>query len=414
MSARVGRRSIAVIAAALSIAMSVTAEEVKFMQDLDLSLYGTEDQGNTSSPFARLQAPSAWTLTPALYGDYTLRFQTDSGVSGQLTASATDVPSSSFSAAIDQAWVKATFGEGWALDFGRRTLNEWKGDGYWHPSDLVNNYLSWNAIGQAAGNDSVELYGLVPFSEFNIDFNVATVFTDIVAYPSDLPLFVTAGSILYPFEIRAKAAFQSGRLPRIGASASYSLESGSIYADALWLQDNPITESFGFGTSEGSWFRYSGGFQWTFDITQSRAAQSLFLQLEYQRQDDGLDSAQFSDYFSTLQSMPLIDSHGQSAYANEAGLMSTRFFTLGQDYLFADATLGEIANAHISVSESCLLNIDDLSFALQSSLTWSPRNLFSVCLSAINVGNLAGPSYGGEALNLPISAQYQLALSRSF
>jgi hypothetical protein len=112
--------------------------------------------------------------------------------------------------------------------------------------------------------------------------------------------------------------------------------------------------------------------------------------------------------------MPLIDSHGQSAYANEAGLMSTRFFTLGQDYLFADATLGEIANAHISVSESYLLNIDDLSFALQSSLTWSPRNLFSICFSAINVGNLAGPTYGGEALNLPISAQYQLALTRSF
>jgi hypothetical protein len=414
MRRRLAHGAVAVFAAALSLAAPAAAEETKVMQGLDLSLYGTEDQGNASSPFARLQVPADWALSTALYADYTLRFRTDAGVSGQVIASVQGATSTSLTPALDQAWIKASFGEGWGLAFGRRALNDWNDGGYWHPSDVVNNYLAWGARGQAPGADSVELIGLVPFTDFNIDLNAATVLSGTVADPSDLPLFFTVGSILYPFEIRAKAAFQPGRLPVVGASARYTLQSGSIYADALWLHDEPIAGNFGYGPSSGSWFRYSAGAQWTIDITESRLANSVFIQLEYQRQDDGLDAAQTSSYFDKLAAMPLADPAQQGAYAAATGLWNGRFFSLGKDYLYADVALGEIADTHLSLSVSGLMNVDDLSFALQSSLTWSPRNLFSICLSASNFGSFSRDGAGGEALRLPLSAQYYLAFSRSF
>ena len=56
-------------------------EEVKVMQGSDFDLYGIENQGNASSPFVRFGAPADWELFPTLDADYTLRFQTPSGVS---------------------------------------------------------------------------------------------------------------------------------------------------------------------------------------------------------------------------------------------------------------------------------------------------------------------------------------------
>ncbi len=385
--------------AAIILAFSpAAAEEVKVMQGMDLSIYGIEDQGNSSSPFSRVLASPDWALSPILYADYTLRFQTPSGVSGQVIASVQGAASTSLTPAVDQAWVKATFGEGWGIAFGRRVLNDWKNGGYWNPSDVVNNYLAWGAIGQAPGKDSVELFGLLPFTDFNVDINAATVLPANAESPAGLPYYFTAGSILDPLEFRLKAAFQAGRLPYLGAAARITLQSGVVYADGLWLQDQPIASEFGVGPSTGSWFRYCAGGQWTLDISQSGLAQSLFLQVEYLRQDDGLDSGQMTSYFDG------------AAYGSDAGLWNGRFFALGRDYLYAAFSLGEIANAHIGLSAGCVLNLDELSFALQSSLTWSPRNLFSISLSATDFGGRAG----GEALMLPYAAQYSLILSRSF
>jgi hypothetical protein len=212
-SARISAR---LAAAALGVlaAFSAFGEEVKVMQGMDFSLYGNENQGNSSSLFTRLQAPADWALYPYLYTDYTLRFQTPSGVSGQMIASVQGATSTSLTPALDQAWIKASFGEGWAFAFGRRVLEDWKDGGHWNPSDVVNNYLNWGMVGQAPGSDSAELYGLLPFADLNIDLNAATVLPASVESPADLPFYFTAGTILDPFEIRIKAAFQSGRLPR--------------------------------------------------------------------------------------------------------------------------------------------------------------------------------------------------------
>ena len=385
-------------------------EEVKVMQGSDFYLYGIENQGNASSPFVRFGAPADWELFPTLYADYTLRFQTPSGVSGQVIASVLGATSTTLVPALDQAWVKATFGEGWGLAFGRRVLNDWKDGGYWNPSDVVNNYLSWGELGQAPGRDSVELFGLLPFDSLNVDVNAATVLPASAGSPADLPFYITAGSILDPVELRLKAACQSGRLPYLGGAARLTLQSGALYVDGLWLQDRPFASEFGFGASTGSWFRYCAGGNWTIDISQSRLADSLYLQAEYLRQDDGLDAGQMASYFDGLGSMPLATASDAASYGTAAETWNGRFFALGRDYLYAAFSMGEIANAHIGLSASGILDVDELSFAVQSSLTWSPRNLFSVCLSATNFGGRSG----GEASMLPYAAQYTLTLTRSF
>jgi hypothetical protein len=398
----------ALVALAFLAPIAASAEEVKVMQGMDLSFYGSEYQGNDDSPFVRLQAPADWVLLPTLYADYTLRFQTQSGVSGQMIASAQGAASTSLTPALDQAWVKASFGDGWAIAFGRRVLEDWKDGSYWNPSDLVNNYLTWGEVGQAPGKDSVELFGLLPLADLDIDLNAATALPASIGSPADLPYYLTAGSILDPLEVRLKAAFQSGRHPCIGAAARWSLQSGEIYADGIWLRDQPIASRFGLGDPTGSWFRYSAGGRWTFDISPSKLAQTLYLQAEYLRQDDGLDASQMSGYFGDLSSLSLPAS--ETSYVAEAGIWNGRFLALGQDYAYCVISIGEIANDHIGLTEGCVLNLDELDFAIASTVSWSPRNLFSISFTATNFGGKAG----GESSMLPYQAEYSLCLARSF
>ena len=409
------RRAARAIAAAMALAWpsATSAEEIKVMQGMDFSAAGTEYQGNASSPFARLPPVNDWNLDAYTYSKYSLRFQ-GTGASGQVVASAQGGPSAPFALSVDQAWIKASFGEGWALAFGRRYL-KWKDGGFWHPSDVVNNYLSWSAAGaalgaQAPGRDTVELIGLLPFMDFNLDISAATALAPSLANPGELPYYFQVGSILYPLELKAKAAVQSGFSPLVGASANVSLESGSLYADALWLQDRPIAAQFELGPSSGSWFRYCAGASWTFSFKSTPLAQSLFLQVEYLRQDDGLTSSQMTGYFDGLAALPIAQQADQAAYGAEAGKWNGRFFALGRDYAYAAFSISEIAQAHIGLSAGCVANLNSLSFAVQSSLTWSPRYLMSICLSTTNYLGSAG----GEAFALPISGQYSLTLSRSF
>jgi hypothetical protein len=415
------RPRVSPIAIAMALCLAgAFADETKVIQGMYLSLSGTETRGNGSSPFARLpvytdyvyaalrERPD-WNLDSYSYSDYSLRFSTRE-LSGQVQASAQGGPGSDFALSIDQAWIKATLGEGWGIAFGRREL-KWKDGGNWNPSDVVNNYLSWGATGQAQGRDSVELFGLLPFMDFNLDLSAAAALRSGVSDPLELPCYFAVGSILYPLELRAKAALQSGYRPRLGASARLSLSSGELYADGLWLGDNPIAHNFDAASaSVGSWFRCCGGADWTFDLSASKLASAISLRLEYLRQDDGLSVGQLGKYFDTLSSFDLASSSGPSDYVREAALWNGRFFALGRDYAFLGFSLSEIAQEHLSLSCGCDMNLDDLSFALQSSLSWSPKNLFTICLSAAEYGGKAG----GEALMLPYEAQYSLSLSRSF
>ena len=142
-------QAVAIAALALVLPRACSAEEIRVLQGMNLSAAANEYQGNTTSPFSRLPAAKDWNLDAYTYSSYSLRFQ-GTGASGQILASAQGGPSVPLALSVDQAWVKASFGEGWALAFGRRYL-KWKDGGYWHPSDVVNNYLSWSATGAALG-----------------------------------------------------------------------------------------------------------------------------------------------------------------------------------------------------------------------------------------------------------------------
>lgn len=411
---RLARGAAAALGLALALTPPTSAEETRVIQGMYLSLAATEARGNADSPFARLTAPRDWRLDSSSYSNCSLRFQTRE-LSGQVLASAQGGPSSGFALSVDQAWVKASFGEGWGLAFGRREL-KWKDGGYWNPSDIVNRSLAWNdasasGAGEAQGRDTVEVLGLLPFMDFNLDLSVATALSSGIDDPLDLPLYLAAGSILYPLELRAKAAFQAGRLPMLGAAAKLSLQAGDLYADALWLRDHPIAADFDAASrAEGSWLRYCFGADWTADISASRLASTLSLKAEYLRQDDGLSKGQMKDYFEALLFDDLSTAAGQESYASDAPKWGGRFFSLGRDYLYAGLTLGEIAFLRLSLSCAGVFDLDDGSFALQGGLAWSPRNLVSIRLSA----SLYGGAAGGEALMLPYSAQYSLSLSRSF
>ncbi len=407
-------RAAAALALASALPLAAAGEETKVIQGMYLSVTGAEDQGNGSSPFARYPVPRDWSFGASSFSSYSLRFQARE-LSGQVAASAQGSAQDAFALSIDQAWVKATFGEGWGAFFGRRELN-WKDGGYWNPSDVVNGSLAWSVAGEAVGGaapgkDSVELIGLLPFMDFNIDLSAATLLSSGIDDPGQLPLYLAAGSILYPLELRAKLALQDGRQALVGASAKLSLSSGNLYADGLWLRDHPIAAAFDpFAAPRGDWFRYCAGADWTFDASASKLASALSLRLEYLRQDDGLSKGQMTGYFAALAAMPLTKAAEIGAYGTTAAAWGGRFFSFGKDYLFANLSLAEIAQLHLGLSASCLLNLDDLSFVLRETLSWSPKSLFAIGLTASNY--LGDP--GSEAGMLPIKAEYSLCLSRSF
>jgi hypothetical protein len=245
-------RMLAALALALVLPAAVCAQDeskdeapanpTRVIQGMSLGLYATESPAREGSPFSRLGAPSYLSSTDD--ASYSLSFKS-SGISGQLSARAEGGPSEALAVSFDQAWIKAVLGEGWALAFGRRYL-KWKDGGYWNPSDVVNYRLAWASTGQAPGRDSIEVLGLLPFTDFNVDLSAATVFSKDYADVSEQPLYLAAGSILYPFELRTKAVFQADRFPLVGGAVKLSLPGAELYCDLIHAWDHPLAGELGF------------------------------------------------------------------------------------------------------------------------------------------------------------------------
>jgi hypothetical protein len=383
-------------------------DETKVIQGIYVSLAATETMAREGSPFLRWMGEvDEWGLASSAYSSYSLSFRAR-GVSGQVSAWAQADASESLEGAISQAWIKATFGEGWALAFGRREL-QWKDGGYWNPSDVVNYRLSWDQTGEVEGRDSIELIGLLPFMDFNLDLSAATVFSAEYDDLEELPLYIAAGSILYPFELRAKAALQADRLPILGAALKLSLTGVDLYGDLAWVFDHPLAAELGFGAEEGSWLRFCLGGTWSADISRSKLAKSLTLRLEYLRQDDGLTADQGSDFFGYVSGLPP-PTPSPGAYWAALSVWNDRFFSLYRDYALLALDFGEIANAHLNLSSSGLVNLDDYSLALRGKLSWTPKNLMTISLGGTGY---FGPE-GSEAEALPKVFDCSLTLSKSF
>lgn len=390
-------------------------DETKVIQGVYVSLAAAETMAREDSPFLRWMSDvDEWGLASSAYSSYSLSFRAR-GVSGQVSAWAQADASESLAGSISQAWIKATFGEGWALAFGRREL-QWKDGGYWNPSDVVNYRLSWDLVsgadgGEIEGRDSIELIGLLPFMDFNLDVSAATVFSAQYDDLEELPLYIAAGSILYPFELRAKAALQADRLPILGAALKLSLTGIDLYGDLAWIFDHPLAAELGFGADEGSWLRFCLGGTWSADISRSKLAKSMTLRIEYLRQDDGLTAGQGSDFFDYLSGIPTPDpSPTSTPYWIALGAWADRFFSLYRDYAAVVLDIGEIANAHLNLSASGLINLDDRSLALRGKLSWTPKNLMTISLGGTGY---FGPE-GSEAEALPKVFDCSLTLSKSF
>jgi hypothetical protein len=388
---------------------AAASEETKVIQGVYVSLAATEALFRQDSPFLNpYWNQGDWYLSGYTYDSYSLSFRAR-GVSGQVSAWVDADSSEALSGAISQAWIKATFGEGWAIAFGRHEL-AWKDGGYWNPSDVVNSRLSWDQKGEAAGSDSVELIGLLPFMDFNLDINAATAFAAGADDLEELPLYLAVGSILYPFELRAKAAFQADRLPLLGGAVKLSLTGIDLYGDLIWLQDRPLARELdpSFAAEEGSWLRFCVGGSWSADISRSKIAKSLSLRLEYLHQGDGLtkdQGSQFIDYLGSVRAIPTY-----MAWSAAYNAWDDRFFSLYRDYAFLALSLYDIGNAHLGFDASGLANLDDWSLALRGTLSWSPKNLMKISLGA--TGYL-GPE-GSEARALPKAFECSVKLSKSF
>jgi hypothetical protein len=392
-------------------------DATKVIQGIYVSLAAVETAARAGSPFGAIGdhvsagAFDEWKLSSSAYSTYSLSFRSR-GVSAQVSAWAQADASEDFSGAIGQAWVKATFGEGWALAFGRREL-QWKDGGYWNPSDVVNYRLNWDLVGgaeggEARGRDSIELIGLLPFMDFNLDLSAATAFSSDYADLEKLPLYLAAGSILYPFELRAKAALQKDRLPILGASLKLSLTGIDLYGDLAWLFDHPLAAELGFGRARGSWPRFCVGGSWSADIGRSKLARSLNLRLEYLHQGDGLLAAQGESFLDLLSSYVAAEDWGDAE--RDASAWDGRFFALYRDYALLAIDLGEIANAHLGLSASGLANLDDGSLVLRGKLGWTPKSLVTISLASTGY---FGPE-GSEARALPKAFDCSLTLSKSF
>jgi|GEM_PF-3000566 len=398
----------AVAGGSAAVGGSAMPDETKVIQGVYVSLVASDALIRQDSPFWPNPTCGDWNLSAYSYDSYSLSFRAR-GVSGQVSAWVDADASEELSGAISQAWIKATFGEGWALAFGRREL-QWKDGGYWNPSDVVNRRLSWDQRGEADGCDSIELIGLLPFMDFNLDLSLATAFAGEFDDLEELPLYAAAGTILYPLELRAKAAFQADRLPLVGGAVKLSLTGLDLYGDLIWLRDRPLAREIdsGFAPEEGSWLRFCVGGSWTADVSRSKIAKSLSLRLEYLRQDDGLTDDQGGEFFEAMRGYA-----GTADWTSWSALDSRwddRFFALYRDYALLSLSLGEIANAHLGFDASGLVNIDDGSLALRGKLRWSPKNLMMMSLSA--TGYL-GPE-GSEARALPKAFECSLGLSKSF
>jgi hypothetical protein len=416
------RSPFALLAALCCAAALAQQTEPRIAQTFKLGASFQASPSNSDSPFLRAAEIEDWSIASSVSSLYALTFFAP-GISGRASLSAFAAAPADFSFSLDQCWARATLADGWGLTFGRFELN-WRDGGRWNPSDVVNGKAAWAAETPVAGRDALELLGSIPLPDFAIDVNLATAIVSELHDFGDIPAYAALGAIVYPFEFRLKAAFPPGSfafetLPLFGASVKYSGGSLNAYADALCLFENSLAGELRQSAADSAWTEERNGqafwtrwclganYAWGFS---SRLLKSLSLGLEYLRQDDGLSRASGQAYFSRLESADLSTPPGLAAYAEDALLWNGRFFSLYRDYLSVSVNLGGIARRNLDASADGVVNLDDGSFAISSSLSWQPRGLFSITLSAMNYG---GPS-GSEGRRLPVSAKYSLAFQKSF
>lgn len=323
--------------------------------------------------------------------DYTLRFITNAAT-GTVVAEGTLNSKGEYDGKVLQAWCGVSLFDGLALNFGKKIV-KWEDGGFTNPSDLVNIRLAYAQKGEREGRALTELIGVLPVGDsFSLDLSAVALLDPATENASDIPVFLSCGTMLYPFEIRAKGGFRNGSTPDVGLALKASLLNLQWYVDALYSQESSVTA---IERDKADIFRGCVGVTGTILLRRPYADGADF----------GFEVSGRSDGLTRDEGVAYVTDVGRLA-ANPA----FRVYDEYRWYAFGKATLKNIGNANLDWSESWYCNMLDPSGSLESKLSWSPRKVFTVDF-AYTFRHGASSS---EVATFGSRHQFELTLSKTF
>ena len=323
--------------------------------------------------------------------DYTLRFITNAAT-GTVVAEGTMNSKGEYDGKVLQAWCGASLFDGWALNFGKKIV-KWEDGGFTNPSDLVNARIAYGQRGEREGRQLAEIVGVLPVGDaFSLDLSAVAPLDPATERAADIPVYLSCGTMLYPFEIRVKGGFRKGSTPDIGLALKASLLNLQWYVDALYSRESGVTA---IDRDKTDIFRGCLGLTGTLPLRKPYA-DGVDFAFEVSGRSDGLTRDEGVSYVTDV---------GRIA-ANP----SFRVYDEYRWYAFGKATMKNVGNANLDWSESWYYNMVDTSGSLESKLSWSPRKVFTVDFAyTFRHGNSSS-----EVATFGSRHQFELALSKSF
>lgn len=323
--------------------------------------------------------------------DYTLRFITNAAT-GTVVAEGTMNTKDEYDGKILQAWCGLSLFDGWALNFGKKIV-KWEDGGFTNPSDLVNARRTYGQKGEREGRSLAELVGVLPVGDaFSLDLSAVVPLDPSTERISDTPVYLSCGTMLYPFEIRLKGGFQNGSTPDVGLALKASLLNLQWYVDALYSRESSVTA---IDRDKADIFRGCLGVTGTLSLRKPYA--------------DGIDFA-----FEVSGRSDGLSRDEGAAYVTDVGRLASnpafRVYDEYRWYAFGKATVKNIGNANLDWSESWYCNMVDPSGSLESKLSWSPRKVFTVDFAY----TFRHGDSSSEVATFGSRHQFELTLSKSF
>lgn len=351
-----------IVAALLAVAFARGARsetpQTRVMQGIAFKTWATRNSPDTDSPAYPLVAGNPEFASNSLV-DYTLRFISN-GASATSVAEGTINEQGVYDGKILQAWCGVSLADGWALNVGKKIV-KWQDGVFTNPSDVVNGHVSFAHKGEREGRLLSEVNGVLPLGDtLTLDLSGVVPLDPAIGRVQDLPAYFACGTMLYPFEIRAKGGFQSGTAPVAGLALKASIIGCQWYADSLYSRESDISA---IAREKDDYFRFCSGVTGTIPLVRPYA-DGIDFAFEFAYRNDGLTK----DEGVTFMNDPV----------RLAGDPAFRLYDEYERYGFAKLTLGNIGSATLDWSETWYLNLVDPSGSIESKLEWSPKKVFTI------------------------------------
>lgn len=386
------RSRLFLLAALIAATRLMVAEmpDVRVIQGFSLMCWAKETIDDEDSPVYPIVAGEPDYSSNSL-ADYTLRFITNSAT-GTVVAEGTMNSKGEYDGKVLQAWCGASLFDGWALNFGKKIV-KWEDGGFTNPSDLVNARIAYGQRGEREGRQLAEIVGVLPVGDaFSLDLSAVAPLDPATERAADIPVYLSCGTMLYPFEIRVKGGFRKGSTPDIGLALKASLLNLQWYVDALYSRESGVTA---IDRDKTDIFRGCLGLTGTLPLRKPYA-DGVDFAFEVSGRSDGLTRDEGVSYVTDV---------GRIA-ANP----SFRVYDEYRWYAFGKATMKNVGNANLDWSESWYFNMVDPSGSLESKLSWSPRKVLTVDFAY----TFRHGDSSSEVATFGSRHQFELALSKSF